>query len=284
MFYSSSKSNEKIWENLIESKKLPCYFTELINVEFKDFKENILNENFFYQEKLINKLFNGGVIQLKNSLDDRLINEIVKSSLNLSKSNIQNKTTCEEGSKNYFYVQSKDLSANGGYKALDRSYYFYPWDDSSKKIFSEVYKYWRYIKVLAGLKYDTYEKNTPKDGVINRMHVIQYLKGGGTISPHKDPFDSIKIQIGCVLNTYGKDYKSGGFSVYKDKNQKFCLEPNLIRGSLFCFFPNLYHTVDPIDPNEKMNLSSESGRWFLSLTCVGSDLQKGRKKTTPISL
>ena len=54
------------------------------------------------------------------------------------------------------YDIPKDLSANGGYKALDRSYYFYPWDDSSKRIFSEVYKYWRYIKVLAGLKYDTY--------------------------------------------------------------------------------------------------------------------------------
>ena len=282
MLDNSSKNNEKIWESLIESKKLPSYFSELVNIEFKDFKKNISNENYVYQEKLINRLFNGAVIQLKNSLNDELIDEIVKSSLNLSKSNVQNKTTCEEGDKNYFFVQSKDMSANGGYKALDRSYYFYPWNEPSKKIFSEIYEYWRYIKVLAGLKYNTYEKNTPKDGVINRMHVIQYLKGGGTISPHKDPFDSIKIQIGCVLNTYGKDYKSGGFSVYKSRNKKFYLEPSLIRGSLFFFFPNLYHTVDPIDPSEKMNFSSNNGRWFLSLTCVGSDKQKGRKKSTPM--
>ena len=107
MFYSSSKSNEKIWENLIESKKLPCYFTELINVEFKDFKENILNENFFYQEKLINKLFNGGVIQLKNSLDDRLINEIVNLHLIYLKVTFKIKLPVRKGAKIIFMFSQK---------------------------------------------------------------------------------------------------------------------------------------------------------------------------------
>ena len=70
MLDNSSKNNEKIWESLIESKKLPSYFSELVNIEFKDFKKNISNENYVYQEKLINRLFNGAVIQLKNSLND----------------------------------------------------------------------------------------------------------------------------------------------------------------------------------------------------------------------
>ena len=28
---------------------------------------------------------------------------------------------------------------------------------SSKKIFAEVYEYWRFVKILAGLSYNTYE-------------------------------------------------------------------------------------------------------------------------------
>ena len=75
-----------------------------------------------------------------------------------------------------------------------------------------------------------------------------------------DHFDSIKIQIGCVLNDYGKDYKNGGFSVFKKDNTKLCLEPSLVHGSLFIFFPGLFHTVDPIDPTEKIDFNSEGGR------------------------
>ena len=284
MFFNNSKNNNKIWKSLIDSKKTPNYFSELINLEFKDFKENISKNDLTYQENLIEKLFNGAVIQLNNSLDDILIKKIIKHSLDLPQNNTKNKTECIESTKNYFYLQSKDMSLNGGYKTLDRSYYFFPWDNSSKNIFEEIYEYWKYIKILAGLNYDAYEKNTPKDGVINRMHVIQYLKGGGTISPHNDPFDSIKIQIGCVLNDYGKDYKNGGFSVFKRDNTKLCLEPSLVRGSLFIFFPGLFHTVDPIDPTEKIDFNSEGGRWFLSLTCVGTDLQKNKKVSISIKI
>jgi len=283
MFYTSSKNNNIIWQNLISSRNVPNYFTELIDIEFNYFKKKISEENSEYQKNLINKIFNGAIIQLKNCLNDDLINEIINSSIQLSKKNIQNKTNCNEDSKNYFYIQSNDMSLEGGYKALDKSYYFFPWDSSSKKIFEKIYEYWRFIKILAGLNYNTYENNTPKEKIINRLHVIQYLKGGGTISPHKDPYDSIKIQIGCVLNTYGQDYNEGGFAVFKNSKKKIFLEPKLIKGSLFCFFPSLFHTVDPIDPNEKINFESNKGRWFLSLTCVGSDLQKDRKKTTPIN-
>jgi len=279
MFYNCSKNNNEIWQNLIKYNETPSYFTELINVEFNDFKKNISEQNYAYQENLINKLFSGAIIQLTNSLNNELISTIINSSKELSKSNLQSKTICKEGTKNYFYKQSNDMSLTGGYKALDKSYYFFPWDSTSTNIFSEIFDYWRFIKILSGLDFDTYEKNTPKDGIINRMHIIQYLKGGGTISPHKDPFDSVKIQVGCVLNTYGEDYHSGGFSVFRNKNEKRLLEPDIIKGSLYCFFPTLYHTVDPIDPNEKIDFNSDKGRWFMSLTCVGSDHQKNRQKT-----
>ena len=84
------------------------------------------------------------------------------------------------------------------------------------------------------------------------MHVIQYMKGGGTISPHKDPIVYQKIQVGSVLNELGKDFNSGGFSVFNNKKEKVFIEPKLKKGSLVCFMPSLYHTVDPVDLNDKI--------------------------------
>ena len=131
---------------------------------------------------------------------------------------------------------------------------------------------------------DMYLKiHSSKDEVINRMHIIQYIKGGGTISPHKDPIVYQKIQLGSVLNEFGKDFNSGGFSVFNKKKEKIFIEPKLKKGSLVCFMPSLYHTVDPVDPNTEVDLSKPDGRWYLSLTCVGSDHLIDRKKTTPIN-
>jgi len=282
MFYNSSENNSKLWQKLIEEKGTPSFFKTLINIEFSDLKEKISNNDYEFQEKIIKNLIDGHVIQFKNSLKEEFINNLIDYSIILSKKNSKNKTECVEGSKNYFFKQSKDMSLNGGYKALDRSYYFFPWNKDSDELFNYIYEFWRYIKILGGLKYDAYEKNTPRQGVINRIHVIQYLKGGGTISPHYDPYDSTKIQIGCVLNQYGKDYKKGGFTVFKNKQEKVLLEPELSKGSLFCFFPSLYHSVEPIDPDEKIDFESTNGRWFLSMTCVGSNLQKNRKTTKPL--
>ena len=69
MFHSSSKNNNKIWQNLISSRNVPNYFTELIDIEFDYFKRKISEDNFEYQKNLINKIFAGAIIQLKNCLN-----------------------------------------------------------------------------------------------------------------------------------------------------------------------------------------------------------------------
>jgi|TARA_B110000285_G_scaffold88883_1_gene101974 hypothetical protein len=283
MFKISSIKNRNLWDNLIKNRNLPNYFTEIINIEFKDFKTQMDKSSSEYQKDLIQKIFSGAIIQITNALNNELIDEILNESLRLSKTNVSKKTLCVEGCEDYFFLQTDDLSKKGGYKALDRSYYFFPWNLSQKNLFNSVYKYWRYLKVLGGLNFDEYEDKTPKDGVINRLHVIQYLKGGGTISPHKDTIQYQKIQVGSVLNEYSKDFDSGGFAVFNKKKEKVLIEPKLKKGSLVCFMPSLYHTVDPIDPNKKIDFSKPDGRWYLSLTCVGSDHLKDRKKTTAIN-
>ena len=266
MFNDSSIKNKNLWKSLIEQESIPNYFSKMINIDFAEFKAKIEAQDSEFQFNLIHKMFEGAIIQLTNALDDNLIDTIIESSLTLSRENVSKKTLCIEGCHNYFYLQTEDLSKNGGYKTLDRSYYFFPWNLDKNNLFDKINNYWRYIKVLGGLNYNEYENNTPKNKIINRMHVIQYMKGGGTISPHKDPIVYQKIQVGSVLNELGKDFNSAGFSVFNNKKEKVFIEPKLKKGSLVCFMPSLYHTVDPVDLNDKIDLSKPDGRWYLSLT------------------
>ena len=277
-------SNNTIWQRLISESSVPNYYKGIKNIQFSYFKSKIDNNDYNFQEELINYIFDGYVIQFENALDNELIEFIKSEALKLSKLNVSNKCECIQGVNNYFYLQKDDQSVNGGYKAIDRSYYFFPWDKSSSELFDKINNYWSYIKHLGGQDKDEYNNNQPKDGIINRVHIIQYLTGGGTISPHNDPYDYQRIQIGSVMSEFGKDYKRGGFCTFDDKKRKIYLEPKLKKGSLICFFPSIVHSVDPIDSEEKLSFDEKSGRWYLSLGSVGSAHLKNRKKSNAVNI
>ena len=71
MFYNSSKNNNKIWQNLISSKNVPNYFTELIDVEFDYFMKYLDNVLFNLKQSNLLKYFS---LAIEVS---RFINEIL---------------------------------------------------------------------------------------------------------------------------------------------------------------------------------------------------------------
>ena len=92
------------------------------------------------------------------------------------------------------------------------------------------------------------------------MHIIQYMKGGGTISPHKDPIVYQKIQLGSVLNELGKDFNSGGFSVFNKKKEKVFIElKSIVAIVLFLLISLMANEID---------LSKSDGRWYLSFIFI----------------
>ena len=202
-----------------------------------------------------------------------------------NKQNAKN-TKCIQGVKNFHYIQKDDQSKKGGYKAVDNSYYFFPWNKDSMKLYEKINPIWGNVKILSGVKKNEFMKNKPLDGIINRIHIIQYLKGGGMISPHSDPYIYSKIQIGCILSERGKDYFSGGFIVFNKRKKEILLDKEIGKGDLICFFPSLIHGVKPIDKKKssKIDHSSLQGRWFMSLTTVGSEHLKGREKAKSVNL
>lgn len=277
----------KIWETKLRKIKIPKYFRKLRSIDFKILKNSINDKKFC--EKIINNLLNGDIYTFNNAVNSNLINLLKNESKQLTKRKPLKNTRCYQGIKNFYYQQKDDQSNRGGYKSIDNSYYFFPWDNKSSKIFKKIKPIWHKIKILSGDNKNQFFDNQPKDKIINRIHIIQYVKGGGMISPHSDPFIYSKIQIGCILSTRGKDYYNGGFSVFNKNKEEVPLDKKIKKGSLICFFPSLIHCVRPIDKDYKktkaldMHQSSE-GRWYMSLTTVGSSHLKNREKAKKANL
>lgn len=276
-----------IWETKLKKNNAPKYFRKLRSIDFKKLKDSINNKKFC--ENIINNLLKGDIYTFNNAINKNIINLLKQESKKLTKKKPSRNTKCYQGVKNFYYQQKDDQSKKGGYKSIDNSYYFFPWDKKSSNIFKKINPIWRTIKILSGSDKNQFFDNQPKDKIINRVHVIQYVKGGGMISPHSDPFIYSKIQIGCILSTRGKDYHDGGFTVFKKNKKEVLLDKKIKKGSLICFFPNLIHCVKPIDKDHDKSLESSKhqnsdGRWYMSLTTVGTHHLKNREKAKKANL
>lgn len=281
------KEYNKIWESKLKTIKAPKYFRKLRNLEFKVLQKSINDKKFC--EKIINNLLKGDIYTFDNAIDNSVINLLKKESKKLTKKKPSKHTRCYQGIKNFYYHQIDDQSKKGGYKSIDNSYYFFPWDDKSSNIYRKIKPVWHKIKILSGNNKNQFFDNEPKDKIINRIHIIQYVKGGGMISPHSDPFIYSKIQIGCILSKRGQDYFDGGFSVFNKNKKEIPLDKKIKKGSLICFFPSLIHCVRPIDINYNQSKLSDKhqnyeGRWYMSLTTVGSYHLKNRQKAKKANL
>ena len=277
----------KIWESKLKKIKIPRFFRKLKSIDYKKLEKSIDNKKFC--ENIINNLLRGDIYVFNNAINNNSINLIKKESKKLTKKKPSKNTKCYQGIKNFYYQQKDDQTKKGGYKSIDNSYYFFPWDKESSNIFKKIKPIWSKIKILSGAGKNQFFDNQPKDKIINRVHIIQYVKGGGMISPHSDPFKYSKIQIGCILSTRGKDYHSGGFAVFDKNKKEVLLDKKINKGSLICFFPSLIHCVRPIDTNYKDILNSNihknlDGRWYMSLTTVGSYHLKNREKAMKAKL
>ena len=60
------------------------------------------------------------------------------------------------------------------FKVCKHAFYFFPWNKDELKIFEKINEKWRLIKKLMGLNFKEFEKNTPKDGIVDRIQVVQY--------------------------------------------------------------------------------------------------------------
>ena len=149
-------------------------------------------------------------------------------------------------------------------------------------VYGEVLKVFKKLKILNGLKEDEITSNTPKKGIVERLHVIHYPLGGGEISKHTDPVNISVINHGIFGSEFGSDYDTGGFYVVNSDGKKIEIDKEVKQGDSVIFFPGLIHGVDPIFLEKKLDTGSKFGRWYFNFQNIETHEVKNRQVTLAV--
>ena len=111
-------------------------------------------------------------------------------------------------------------------------------------------------KTAYGFKIWWIWKNTPKDGVIDRIQVVQYPSKIGYLEPHIDPNRNQRLFFSGYMSKQGVDFKGLGFYLIGSGNKIVEVEQLIDAGDVGIGYSTVYHGVAPV--NENGNNKSKS--------------------------
>lgn len=269
------RSNKEIIQNKIEkirSRKNRIFFKGLKTYNYTNFKKKLNNLKFVLHS--IDQLSNGYIIILKNSIKPNFLDNAKKKLKKFAQEAKPINPKIKSGIKNGFYI-SKNLSSKG-YKTVDKSFYFFSWNKDKLKIYKKIINIYKPLKILNGLKNNEITKNKPKDGIIERLHIINYPLNSGQITRHYDPVNVSIFNFGLYATEYGADYKDGGFFVLNKKNKKIVIDKKIKKTDIVLFFPSIIHGVDKV---KNAKLKKSDGRWFININHIQSHEIQNREYT-----
>ncbi len=273
----SSSLIKAIWEKNENRYKLPSRCREIIISDFEEIKLKIENEDQDYLETLINNIYQGDFYILKNSFSKKFMEDLKIKTFNYFKNKDSEFHKMLEGTPDFHRKIDLEIGKKYSIKSCKHSFYFYPWNNDPLEIFESIYEKWRILKLLMGLNPKEYEKNTPKDGVVDRVQVVQYPSKIGYLEPHLDPHVHQRLIISGYMSKQGVDFNGLGFYLIDKKNKIIEVEHLIDTGDLGIGSSSVYHGVAPVNPEKLPNWDDiNDGRWFLSLFSNASDEVRNR--------
>ena len=267
--------NKKIINNkitTIRNHNRKIFFKNLKIYDYFEFKKKLNSLEFVL--KCIDLLSNGYILILKNSIKSNFLDNAKKKLNYISNKEKPINPKIVTGIKNGFYI-SNNLTSKG-YKAVDKSFYFFSWNKDKTKIYKKIINIYKPLKILNGLDQNELTKNKPKNGVVERLHIINYPPNSGHISTHYDPINVSIFNFGLYATEYGIDYDKGGFFVLNKNKKKICIDKKIKKTDIVLFFPSLIHGVDKISSKKSNN---SDGRWFINVNHTQSHEVKNRLYT-----
>jgi len=243
------------------------------SIRFKELKELSLDEfelkcsDVKNTLELRNEIINGCVYIIRQVLSkersDIILNKIINSNLKQT-----NEPKILDGVENLYYESNHIQSKKTEYSAVDKSWYFFPWNKDEIGIFDFIQPIFNNVILLNNKKTVDILKSTPIDGCVQRFHLINYPPNSGQISLHRDPVNICQVNSGIYLTEYGVDYKEGGFYVLNEGDEEVSLDEQMHVGDMILFYPGLAHGVHPIKPMD--SLLKSDGRYFLNISLIES--------------
>ena len=265
----------KYWHYLEQKYPAPRYVGKVKYLEFKDLKEAIDNKNEIFLKKIIKNMYvKKEAYILKNSATKKLKKTILELANHYKKNRKTGFYKMLDGCPNFHRIIDKNITKKYSLFAIKHSFYFYNWNIKSKlekKLKDGVYRHWRYVKSLAGNGKNTFEKNIPSDGQIDRLQIVRYPAGGGELRDHVDPRKNQRVVSGIIMGKIGNDFLKGGFYFKASRTKKINIENKLEEGDAVIFYGSIAHGVEKVDPQEKLSWTSNKGRWFIGTFVNDSD-------------
>ena len=272
------------WDKVEALGERPKYASKIITINYDEFAEKVEKQEDNFVEEIVNSLFKGDIYILKNGFSKYFMNDLRDKVFKIWSSTEPSFHKMIEGCPNFHRKQDEEIAKKYVFMSVRHSYYWFNWNGDSMSVNSEINKRWRIFKFLGGLKKDSFEKNTPKDGIVDRYQVARYLPGIGRSETHSDPYQNQKFFISAFMSKKGLDYKSGGCYVVKPGDKLLDLENDLDIGDISLGYATVMHGVDTIDPEKKPNWSSKDGRWWLGLYSNSTDMVSKRATGQKVNL
>jgi hypothetical protein len=254
-------------------------------------RDKFFDPNEFESTK--EKLIEGNVVIVRNAVDKELIRQKVKKLLS-QRHQRSSDTRVIQGVGNIYYESNGKTTAEqknnskDSYQAVDKSFYFFPWNYDASGISKLIQPLFDQVLLLNELNPSEIIKRTPKDGVVQRFHLIFYPEGQGLISTHRDPVKETKFTGGIYVTEYGIDYTEGGFYVINFDGEKIFVDHEVSSGDLVIFLANLPHGVEKNYFRDSQvhqgNNDRFLGRCFLNMTVIESHHIQDRETTKGINI
>jgi len=264
------------WAQVEALREPPKYLGSIKEHQYAEISAKILAQEDDFVDQIVESLYDGDYYILKEAFPKPLMEEMKRQTIGFAKHNESVYHPMVEGCPDFQRIIDLEVSKLYSYTSVRRSSFFFPWNSDPIECFDEVNKRWRVFKFMSGNQLDAYEKNTPKDGIIDRVQVALYPRGGGGLAIHEDSCKNQRIIIGAMMSRRGEDYSEGGFFAIDKNKNKVDLEVHLDVGDIVIGYPTIPHGVVAVDPEEDLVWEDFKGRWFLGLYSNDSNHVKNR--------
>ena len=264
------------WEILEAFGQRPERAREIIHWDYWDFRDRVLLDDRFFARRIVPSLYAGDVYILRKAFSKEFMISLREKTFAYFRSKPSEFYKMLEGTPDFHRLIDAETGKKYSFQVCKHSAFFYPWNDDPLDIFGEVNKRWRVIKHLMGLEDTAYEKNTPKDEVVDRIQIAQYPSRIGCLEPHSDPYLHQRLFFSGYMSKRGEDYQEGGFYLVAEGNKVVEAENDISVGDIGIGYATVYHGVAPCNRDKEPDWNSMEGRWFLSMYSNASDEVKDR--------
>jgi hypothetical protein len=272
------------WEQVERRADLPSRARQVLTMDFSKVQRAVETKDSWLALELARCLYAGDLLILKGAFHVAEMHYIRDAASAFMRSAPSSFHKMLEGSPDFHRAIDLESGRKYSFACCKHSAYFYRWNDDPLGIWPMVTQRWRIIKQLMGLKGDEYERNTPKDGVVDRIQVVRYPPAIGFLEPHADPHLHQRLFFSGYMSKRGVDYHGGGFYAIGVGDRVMDIERYIEIGDACVGYATVYHGVAPCDRTKTPDWNDIDGRWFLSMYSNASDEVPNRHTGRPVKL